>query len=178
MNTKEIQSLICIQEVLKFNIPCENISFFFHGEADVLSLNKNKYLSEFEVKISKSDFKADSKKARKWQLFNNKIESLIPNYFWYVCTDKLIKVSEIPVYAGLIYVVDGVLEIIKKPQLLHKKKADTEKVMTKFCKVMSERIYLGNCRMTYENKRSRERNDKTMKEYPENMLGSGSIYLE
>ena len=170
MDTKEIQKLICIQEVLKFNIPCENVSFFFHGEADVLSLNRNKYISEFEVKISKSDFKAEKKKVTKWMFFEMRTETHIPNYFWYVCNEGLIQISEIPIYAGLMYVVNGELEIIKKPLLLHKKKADTERIMTKFCKVMSERIHLGNCRLTYENKEHKKRSDKIFQEYPDNLL--------
>ena len=50
MGTKDIQSLICKEEVLKGNIPCENINFILAGEQDVLSVLKSNYLVEFEVK--------------------------------------------------------------------------------------------------------------------------------
>ena len=69
LSTREIQALICQSETLKFNIPCENVKYLFSDwEIDVLSLNKSNYLTEFEVKISRSDFKADAKK-KKWVFY-------------------------------------------------------------------------------------------------------------
>lgn len=69
MTTDEIQKLICKDEVLKGNLPCENISANFCGEADVLSILKSGYVKEFEVKISRSDFKNDAKKD-KWKFYD------------------------------------------------------------------------------------------------------------
>lgn len=155
LSTGEIQRLICQSETLKFNLPCENVKYLFSDwEIDVLSLNKSDYLTEFEVKVSRSDFKADSKK-RKWQFYERKVETMISNYFYYACTNGLISVNEIPVFAGLLYVTNDGIETIKKAPLLHKAKHDRNKVLTKFCRIMSERSYLGCCRLTFENSKRR-----------------------
>lgn len=155
LSTSEIQRLICQSETLKFNLPCENVKYLFSDwEIDVLSLNKSDYLTEFEVKVSRSDFKADSKK-RKWQFYEKKIETMISNYFYYACPNGLITENEIPVFAGLIYVANDGIELIKKAPLLHKAKHDRNKVLTKFCRIMSERNYLGCCRLTFENSKRR-----------------------
>lgn len=156
MTTKEIQSAICKQEVLKGNHPCENVSFFFVGESDVLSLNKTGYTHEFEVKVSRSDFKADQKK-RKWLYFENRVEKQIPNYFSYACPAGMIGLSEIPSYAGLVYLNDGSIEIIRKPSILHRSKPETTRILTKFARVMAERLYLGGCMLTYRNRQIKAR---------------------
>lgn len=154
-NTFNIQKMICEMEVLRCNIPCENVKYLFsNSENDVLALNRNDYLTEYEVKISRSDFKADAKK-RKWQWYKMRIETMIPNYFYYVCPEGLILETEIPEFAGLIYATNEGLQVIKKSPLLHKKKRDKIRVLSKFCRVMSERLYLGCCRLTYENAKLR-----------------------
>lgn len=152
MTTKNIQSQVCKSEVLKGNIPCENVSYVFHGECDVLSLLKSGYISEYEVKISRSDFKAEKKKTHKWLLFDSRHERNIPNYFSYVCPDGLIKVDELPDYAGLIYAYEGHINIIKKPKILHRYKKNTLELMGKFLRVKNQREYLGSCLLTYNNK--------------------------
>lgn len=157
MTTKEIQQLICKKEILALNQVCENVNNFFTHEMDVCSMNKNGYLTEFEVKVSKADFKVDASK-RKWVYFQNKTEKWIPNYFYYVCPDGLIDISKLPDFAGLIYVVGEELKIIKPAQRLHKLKHDKEKVLAKFCRVLSQRFYLGSCLITYLNKQIEERN--------------------
>ena len=155
MNTKEVQQSVCRSEVLKGNIPCENVSFFFVGEADVLSLNKTGYLHEFESKISRADFKADLSK-RKWQYFESRLAQHIPNYFSYVCPSGLILPDEVPIFSGLFYVEGDDLDMVKRPVLLHKEKAIKERVLTKFSRVLTERMYLGSCRLTYNNKKHKE----------------------
>lgn len=162
--TKEIQLLLSKTEVLKFNQPCENVKFLFGDyESDVLSLNKNGYLTEFEVKVSRTDFLADKNK-NKWQNYKDRIESRMCNYFVYVCPEGLIKDTELPEFAGLMYVINQRLKLIKKPKLLHKYKHERNKILTKFCTVMAERMYLGNCRLTYENKLRAEKQKEYEKE--------------
>lgn len=156
MSTSEIQQLICKSELLKRNLVCENVEHLLCWECDVLSLSKSGYLSEFEVKVSRSDFLAEKKKIRKWELMQAQDERTCPNYFWYVCPEGLILEAEIPVYAGLIYIkLDGI-EIQKTAKLLHKGKKGRDKVLTKFCRISSERIYLGGCRMAYDNRVRKE----------------------
>lgn len=150
--TKEIQQAICKMEVLKFNIPCENVNYMFGSwEYDVLSLNKAGNITEFEVKISRSDFKADRKK-RKFKYYEQKNFTLMPNRFYYACPEGLIQPDEIPAYAGLIYFNCGEFAIIKNAPLIHKIKHDTDKIKSKILRIQTERMYLGGCRMTYNNK--------------------------
>lgn len=156
MLTKHIQQHICQVELLKWNLPCENVKFLTSNfEYDVLSLNNSGFLLEFEVKISKSDFKADSKK-RKTPYYQKRIPKMTPNYFYYVCPEGLIKVDELPDYAWLIYInkesiphlnVLTNLEdnchitIIKRAPLLHKEKRERQVILEKFTKVTAERKY-------------------------------------
>lgn len=162
MKTKEIQEAICKAEVLKFNTPCENVSFIFGGESDVLSINKSGFITEFEVKISRSDFKADAKKVTKWKRYELKIESSVPNYFYYACPPELIQVFEVSDYAGLIWVSEKGVEVKKSASFIHKHKHDKLKILERFSRIMTERKYLGACRLTYENNKLRERRNKTV----------------
>lgn len=156
MNATEIQRVICRTESLKFNIPCERVKFLFSDwECDVLSLGKQDYITEFEVKVSKSDFKADAKK-KKWKFYNDQIlVKEISNYFYYACPVGLISKEEIPAFAGLIYVSNDHIDVIKKAPLIHRVKHDRIKILTKFCRIMTEREYLGNCRLTIENMKNK-----------------------
>lgn len=150
--TDAIQKAICRSEVLKSNAVCENVKYLFSSwEYDVLSLNKGGYITEFEVKISRSDFLADKKK-RKFKYYESKVEKLMPNRFYYVCPVYLISPDEIPKYAGLIYYYEnGMLEVVKKAPLIHRLKHNRQKIESKIIRLKCERMYLGSARMTYEN---------------------------
>lgn len=91
--------------------------FFDNYEADLLEITKSGYSYEYEVKISRSDFKNDVKKSCGWILNEStnfkKVDKLKideikegrrTNYFYYLVPKNLIQVDEIPEYAGLIYV--------------------------------------------------------------------------
>lgn len=158
--TKEIQNAICKAEIQKDNLVAENFNYFFTGELDVISVNRSGYVSEFEVKVSRSDFKADAKK-RKWQYFDTLIGRAIPNYFTYVCPEGMIKPEELKPYMGLIYYTEGQLTIIKRPVLIHKYKHDIIKLLTKLCRVNNWKAYFGAQKLTIQNREIRERNDAT-----------------
>lgn len=153
MNTKEIQKLICINQVMKYHNPvCENVKFLFSDfELDVLSVSKVGMVYEFEVKISRGDFKADAKK-RKHQFYQSHINNS-PNYFSYVCPKDLISKNEIAQNVGLYYIIDNELVEIQSPKRRHNTILDKTKIMEKVCRVTSERNYLGACRLTFENKK-------------------------
>lgn len=86
-------------------------------EADILEITKAGYSTEYEVKISRSDFKADAKKA--FTVYDGKYnKSKSPkfeaiskgertNYFYYVVPAWLITADEVPEFAGLIYAKFG-----------------------------------------------------------------------
>ena len=144
--SKNIEASLIMDLYLKGHSP---ITSHFSGqrfeECDVLSVTKSDYICEYEIKISKSDFKADFKKT-KHNLINEKVftETMstvkagnryfelpnpyyAPNYFYFVVTENLVSLDEIPKYAGLMYIIEnGTFSIIKKAPLLHKTKATTE----------------------------------------------------
>jgi hypothetical protein len=102
-------------------------------ECDVLSISKADYIYEYEVKISRADFKKDFIKEKHTFIINEKytrirkgeLVYLLPNYFNFVTPKDLISIDEVPDYAGLIYMnEDSSFTIIKKPKLLHKTKAN------------------------------------------------------
>jgi len=80
-------------------------------EADLLEITKSGYAYEYEVKISRSDFKNDAKKrpkSRPWQSpRKSKFEIIADgsriNYFYYIVPENLVSVDEVPEFAGLIY---------------------------------------------------------------------------
>lgn len=118
-------------------------------ECDMVSVTKSNYINEFEIKISKSDFKQDFKKTEKHACLRGDKTIILesgykedlswygrPNYFWYVCPENLIPLSDIPSYAGLMYALDsGHLKKIKKAPLLHREKISEEqkvRILRKF----------------------------------------------
>lgn len=163
MTTDSIQKEICKQEVLKGNIPCENISHFI-GEHDVLSILKSGLIAEYEVKISRSDFLVDAKKD-KWRHHELGIVENVPNYFYYACPEGLISVHEIPEYSGLVYASKEGIEVIKRPKKIHSYRHKQERLLKKMCRIKSERKYLGCALLTYNNKKIKERNAATIKKY-------------
>lgn len=106
----------------------ENL-YVFSWESDKLIETRSGLIYEFEIKVSKSDFKNDFNKKDKHIILEGK-ETHIPtfdglepkykeryekhylvsnfkkpNYFYYTVPEGLITVEEVPEYAGLIYII-------------------------------------------------------------------------
>lgn len=160
--TKEIQQTICKAEIQKGNLVAENFNYFFTGELDVISVNKTGYASEFEVKVSRADFKADAKK-RKWHFFDIVFTpKYIPNYFTYVCPANMIQEADLKPYMGLIYYNDGELITIRKPKLLHKEKPNPIALLSKLCRVNNWKQYFGAQKLTLLNREILAKNDERL----------------
>jgi hypothetical protein len=133
--SKNIEAALCMFLYEKSHSP---ITTRFTGsglaECDVISISNSDYIYEYEIKISRADYKKDFVKEKHTNIINEKFTItrkseliyLLPNYFNYVCPRDLIKVEEVPEYAGLIYFDEVGFEVIKKPKLLHKTKANNE----------------------------------------------------
>jgi uncharacterized protein (UPF0305 family) len=74
-----------------------------------------------------------------------------------VCPDKLISKAEIPVFAGLYYIIDGEAVLIKAAKKLHPKPCEREKVLSKMLRMIIQRKYLGGTMLTYKNNIIKER---------------------
>lgn len=104
-------------------------------ESDIFEITKAGYFREYEVKMTRADFKADalkySQKGNKhWMLLNGSVDG--PTEFYFVCPEGLIDRSEIPSWAGFFVarpLTSGkaiyVQRLIKAPRL-HRKKLDSE----------------------------------------------------
>lgn len=105
--------------------------FVFDWESDYLAITKAGLIHEVEIKISKHDFKNESKnKSEKFALFESRNEStMIPDFFYYCVPENLISVEDVPEYAGLLYVNDyGFLTTPKSAPRLKKEKTDLTKL--------------------------------------------------
>lgn len=105
--------------------------FVFDWESDYLAITKAGLIHEVEIKISKHDFKNESKnKSAKFALFESRNEStMIPDFFYYCVPENLISVEEVPEYAGLLYVNDyGFLTTPKSAPRLKKEKTELTKL--------------------------------------------------
>jgi hypothetical protein len=138
---RQVQDAVYIHCAIKNHEIIVPNSCLFGWEADVISVNRTGFVSEFEIKVSRSDFKAEGKKAHrrlltdpveKSNLFGDRIHPR-PNYFYYVVPDGLIQPKEVPDYAGLIYVYKhvrryalyyGIAREVKGAKRLHREKID------------------------------------------------------
>ncbi len=106
-------------------------NIFIYGEdweSDYFCIDDEGYAYEFEIKISRADFKHDFKKYKHF-LFKkpDKRGLLMPNRFYYVVPDGMVVAEDIPKYAGLIYVVGKHLKFIRRAPLIHTYKRDYRK---------------------------------------------------
>jgi len=75
--------------------------YLYFWESDLIYITNDDYVYEYEIKLTKGDFKADAKKETKHRILAHQGG---PRLFYYVCPHGLINKDEVPEYAGLIYV--------------------------------------------------------------------------
>jgi len=124
-------------------------------ECDVYSVTKAGFSHEYEIKISRSDFKADFEKETRvnnpnWKRLGDKNNPLFfyhkkhdmlnesvmrpvncPNYFWFVTPEGLLREADIPEYAGWAEVYANhwgkpAIRIKKQAPRLHKQKVSDQ----------------------------------------------------
>jgi hypothetical protein len=131
-------------------------TYVFGWESDFFCVaTASKYVYEIEVKVSKSDFKADfqkiifnqeppySRNIKKHDFILDKDSIFKPHKFFFACPEGLIQPSDIPKEYGLIWVVEkrkNYYEAFVKqnPKFLHKTNLFENK---KFIKQMLSKYY-------------------------------------
>lgn len=118
------------------------------NEWDGISISSAGYPTCYEVKISKSDFKADFKKDRHKLLLNRLTQDpdnkyirlgLLPKYVYYVINGFEIDKSELPDYAGLMIVDSrGFASMKVQAPVLWKEKVSEKRLMNMY-KIMGRR---------------------------------------
>lgn len=108
----------------------------YTGEDDFLSVNRKGMIVAYEIKTTNWDFKRDfmdrGNKLKRHKILSQladmpMMQAKMPNYFYFVTPEGVVKLDEIPEYAGLIYVKekfgrggsDPEAVIIKKAPQLH-----------------------------------------------------------
>lgn len=94
-------------------------------EADVFKRTRNGYITEYEIKISRSDYFADFKKSNGDKHNRLKTGESICNKFYFVVPHGLISKEDIPEYAGLITYSNRHFQIEKMAPFIHKQKPDS-----------------------------------------------------
>jgi len=150
--SKDIESGLVMELYQKGHSPIStHASVYGLQECDVISISKSDYIYEYEVKISRSDFKADFKKPKHTLItekkfikeFKSETLYLVPNYFYFVVPENLVSVEEVPEYAGLMYANErGGYDIIKKAPIIHKTKASNE-----FIRALSHQL---TCKLVFK----------------------------
>ena len=123
--------------------------YLFREESDLISVTPAGYIHEYEIKLSRADFTADFRNKRrhkfyvdpekqeKTRAFNRGIRIWKrPNYFWFAVPENLVSESEVPDYAGLIYIRQsqwndyGSCRVVKKPVKISKEKITANQTNT------------------------------------------------
>lgn len=160
MKTPEIQDAILTEYHSLRPLALTNYSGVTGYEADVIMISTSGFSYEYEVKTSRADFKKDFKKVTKHKHLQNPVVKTgkysrnypyAANYFYYVCVENLIKPSEIPDYAGLIYIVSNKPKVIVKAKRLHNYKV-TDRIRQSVARVLSIRTVFGSSFLRYKHK--------------------------
>lgn len=156
-NERQAQDAVYIHCAIKNHELVVPNSCLFGWESDVVSVNRTGFISEFEIKVSRSDFKQDAKKERARLLVDPVERSALfgdrthprPNYFFYAVPEGLIQPEEVPDYAGLVYVCKrveghhlyyGTAREIKPAARLHREKiSDWQR--NQLCRALSGRYW-------------------------------------
>lgn len=170
MTEQDIVAIIGKDRVLAGHpVVCPNVNHLLRGQQDMISVNGRGMLIEYEVKISRSDFKRDAKKGKQHSFIDHRndphILQRIPNQFFYVVPEDMVSVDELPSFAGLYYISNGEMVLKKQAPLLHKQKHDMNRVLKKVTTLYQQRNFLGCCLLTYQNKGIRERNKARLQQY-------------
>jgi hypothetical protein len=140
---------------------------FYAGmyEMDVFKLSAAGLVTEYEIKISRSDFFNDFKKPHKHD--NLRDGKLTCNRFYFVTPDGLLKAKDIPEYVGWIEVSEsGCLQTRKSAPILHKNKYTSHMSLAQSL-AFRERIYRQRSRFyEYEVKRLETKCENLLKQIP------------
>lgn len=123
-------------------------TYVFGWESDFFAVSTSEYCIEVEIKVSKSDFKADFLKLtetnkNKHEYLRDKATSFKPNKFYFAFPHGLIDFNDIPLQYGIIEcyprnIIYNGYKIIRPAKFLHKEKLFDNK---KFLKQLLNKFY-------------------------------------
>lgn len=152
MTEKDIQYTVVTSPWVfkRFDVVIPNCYTRWENEADLFAIRGSGFCDEYEIKVTKSDFRNDKKKtvnllnehATGWKdkyIETPKYEAMeqghMSNYFWYILPEELYEdvKDEIPDFAGVVIVRKGGMngDVLvayekKQPNRLHREKMSEE----------------------------------------------------
>lgn len=166
INSTVLQNAFYRSQRQRYEMILPNIHLQTGFEMDLFCLRKSRYVEEVEIKVSKSDYKADFKKtvhvkclesesnpALPWQQHTDLLKHqaltegrIVSNYFCFLVPADLADDIELPPYAGLyVYTPSRGFPRVAcrvSPTLLHKSKVSTD-LLYRHTRALSYR-YWGN----------------------------------
>lgn len=145
MKESDVQNALYTELFTSCHIIIPNFHPRFWYECDIYAVTKAGYAREYEVKLSRADFKNDKKnKTRKHSRLKER-DAGGPTQFYYVVPELMIKKTEIPKYAGLYYIHEcgngGVILMkVKEAPRLSRKKVNRSQLM-KICRAFYFRYW-------------------------------------
>ena len=134
LTEKDVQRVIAVQSPWlskRYEVMIPNCYTKWDNEADLFAIRPSGLCDEIEIKVSKADFRLDEKKTVKVLTENSRRHNKIPkrqamqdghmsNYFWYAFPAGLIDFDDVPEWAGIIEIFDGVRAYERRqPKRLH-----------------------------------------------------------
>lgn len=126
-------------------------NFYMWWEMDIFRMLPSGYIYEYEIKISRADFKNDFNKWDKHKMLQG--GKLSCNRFYFIVPKDLVAISEIPDYCGLIYFEElpknrWKFTTVQNAKFLHKdKKVDDIKFMHRLMTKIAYREYIVGCKL-------------------------------
>ncbi len=145
LKCSEIQKALFHEHDKGGSIICFNNTRALCHEADVLVLRKSGATLEFEVKVSREDFRADFRKTEKHEQMKRG-HPQGPQYFFYACEPGIINADDVPAYAGLVHIVRHYYPNISNTVMLHKDQIEVVKAAPRLHKEASPGIHERICR--------------------------------
>lgn len=118
-------------------ISFSNVFLWGNFESDYIKITGSGYIYEYEIKMSKQDFKKDFEKYNYFANNKKKHDMILSGEsglkgFSFVVPENLISIDEIPQYSGLYYIVKSdrntfSVNCVKEPPILKAKKIDDKK---------------------------------------------------
>ena len=140
LDTKELEVLVADFFNVRTKLIIPNVSWGFglNYEADLVVVTKAKYAYEVELKVSKSDLKADMKKIKHF------FKSEVFKYMYYAMPEDIYVPEYVPEHAGVLLAYkhgeSWYIRVEKKPAV-NKVKALTDEQYKKLLELMAMRVW-------------------------------------
>jgi hypothetical protein len=106
-------------------------------DADFVAVSMGGLITEYEIKISRSDFLRDRQKLRH-EIYSMEKPGELPNRFYYATASGIVTIEDIPTWAGWMELEGGELRVRRQaPKMTHAKQPPT--ILLRLARAMRSR---------------------------------------